>query len=207
VVLEDDPEVPAALDALAKELLADPDSFRRQLGWLLSDEAEYGNPLLGRLGEADRGGPLFEALREAAGTGQWATALAVYCAGWARTGTDEVDDALDRRVEDPALHAGILVATTSLPPARRRVERLIRLVAARAVPRAEAASEIALRMRWELVPPADMEHLVSLAVNKVTILGRFEPKDYARPVSRRSPGRAGPGEPDPEGEGKDGRPR
>jgi hypothetical protein len=157
---EDDPRVSAAIEALANELVSNAQVFRSHVEWLTGDEAEYRVPLFERLGEHDRGGPLFQILLEARAGRYWPVAFGAYCVGWSRKAAGDVDLALDRLADDAGLHRGVLAATAWLLPSERSVERLIRLVTGAGIPRADLAREAALSVPWAALTASQAERLL-----------------------------------------------
>ncbi len=158
--LNDDLQVSSALSELTGELVADPDRFSEHVAWLTSEDAEHRVPLFQRLGAADRGGRLLPILFRAWNGSHWPVAFAAYCVGWGGMAPNEVDQALDRLLDEPTAHSGILLATTWLSPSERAVDRLIRLVKSGHIPRIDAAREIARSTPWERLSPAQAEQLL-----------------------------------------------
>jgi hypothetical protein len=148
------------VEALARELIAQPRAFEKHIEWLISEEAERRGALFFALGKLDRGHQLLQGLLRSGSRQEWPQAFSAYVAGWAVSSRPEAEAMLDHLAESrPELATGVLRATSSLSPDAASVDRMLRLAGNGTVSRQDAIREMG-PLRWEDLAPEDFERLV-----------------------------------------------
>ncbi len=151
----------SAIQALARELSADPQALREDLPWLTSEDAEHRSPLFHELGRLDRGEQLGPLLAKP-GDQFWAQAVAAYFQGWGEAEPDRAGRALDDLIASrPDLSAGTLAATIYLPPGDATVRRVRQIAEHRGILRPELARQIAFGLAWDRLSAPEAEALIT----------------------------------------------
>ncbi len=153
-------ETTKAVDALALHFASHPQAFEEHLEWLTGGDAERRWEFFLALGREDHNRRLLDSLLRHHDQAEWAQAFSAYIAGWSIAGRAQADSLLDDLAKArPDLVIGVLRATACLAPSSSGVDRILALLKNRAIPRQDAARELA-SLQWENLLPEHFERLI-----------------------------------------------